>query len=906
VPSGPLAAVSSGPLAAVSSGPLAAVSSGPLAAVSSGPLATVSSGPLAAGLVSVLLLLLLPGGPAAAAGAATVPPPAAPGGLTLELSELMPRVVTADGPDTVTVLGTLRNTGDRPVGELEVRLQRGEALRTDGEVRDVLAGTGRTDAVAPDFTALPGVLDPGAGLPVRLTVPLRGAPQDGLALARPGVYEVLVNVNGVPRDGARARLAAVRLLLPVLSLPPDPNPRAAPAVPAPPGPAADVTVLYPLTDAPRRLATVPGEQTLLTDDDLARSLGPDGRLGGLLAAYAERAPQGSPVRAATCLAVDPDLVATAAAMRQGYLVRGPDGATAPGTGAAAAGSWLDGLAAAARGGCVVALPFADADLVALARGNLGDLARIAVSDGRAIVAEALGTPVVDGTTWPADGVLDEPALADAAAAGSRAVVLRADAVDGGTAVPTAGVVPLAAAGSEPLLGVLADPLLIRAAAAADGTVPGDAGPAGAAPDRGFPAGVRATSTDSGASAPLSTQSALAALVFRAQGPPVVGAPIVLTPPHLWTADATGARALLDGLDLLFDTGRLQPRGLAEVVAGGPAAPGEARRPADPLQVGVGGVPQPVVETVRQVRADVVDLRSAAVPETGVGASVDATFAPLLQAALRPTSTAWHGRPDGAAGAAADAADRIGQLRESIRVLAPPSPYSLGTEDAPLLLTVANGLPVTMEVRLSISSTTGLRVAPIPAQRIPPLGRRQVQVDAQVVRSGQFVVEALVRSPAGRALGPPSRLQVRSTAYGTITVWLTGCAGVLLVVLAARRVARRIRGEPSRRDRVAPPAGPVAQTAAPGPGPPTPAPPAPGPVAPPPTRPPSTPPQHDPGPPIPPPPTLPAPPAVTEAPTRPVPAPPANGPAPPAEPPTRPVPARPGHEPPTRPVPARRR
>ena len=99
--------------------------------------------------------------------------------------------------------------------------------------------------------------------------------------------------------------------------------------------------------------------------------------------------------------------------------------------------------------------------------------------------------------------------------------------------------------------------------------------------------------------------------------------------------------------------------------------------------------------------------------------------------------------------------------------------------------MANGLPVTVEVRLSISSTTGLRVAPIPTQRVPPLGRRQVQVDAQVVRSGQFVVEAMVRTAAGRQLGPPSRLQVRSTAYGTITVWLTGCASVLLVVLAAR-------------------------------------------------------------------------------------------------------------------------
>jgi hypothetical protein len=83
----------------------------------------------------------------------------------------------------------------------------------------------------------------------------------------------------------------------------------------------------------------------------------------------------------------------------------------------------------------------------------------------------------------------------------------------------------------------------------------------------------------------------------------------------------------------------------------------------------------------------------------------------------------------------------------------------------------------------------------------------VQVSAEVVRSGQFSVEATVHSPAGRALGPPSRLQVRSTAYGTITVWLTGSAGVLLIVLAAHRVVRRIRGEASPRDRTHPAVGP---------------------------------------------------------------------------------------------------
>ena len=101
-------------------------------------------------------------------------------------------------------------------------MQRGQPLGTEGAVRDALDGSAGTDAVQPQFVPLPGELAPGGRLPVRLAVLLRGRPDSSLALNATGVHELLVNVNGVPEDGARARLAAVRMLLPVLSLPPDP------------------------------------------------------------------------------------------------------------------------------------------------------------------------------------------------------------------------------------------------------------------------------------------------------------------------------------------------------------------------------------------------------------------------------------------------------------------------------------------------------------------------------------------------------------------------------------------------------------------------------------------------------------------------------------------------------------
>ena len=198
----------------------------------------------------------------------------------------------------------------------------------------------------------------------------------------------------------------------------------------------------------------------------------------------------------------------------------------------------------------------------------------------------------------------------------------------------------------------------------------------------------------------------------------------------------------------------------------------------------------------QVRG-IAELQSAAEARTGVGASPEEVFGSLRLGLLRAVSGAWRGDPAAADRNAALVADRVARLRGTVRVLEPPSPYSLGTSDAPLLITVANGLPVTMNVRVVLSTSSGLRIAPIPEQTVPPLGRVQVRVSAKVTRAGQFSVDAGLRTPEGAMLGPDTRLRVRSTVYGTITVWLTAVAGAVFLVLVVRRILRRIRpgGDP---------------------------------------------------------------------------------------------------------------
>jgi hypothetical protein len=228
----------------------------------------------------------------------------------------------------------------------------------------------------------------------------------------------------------------------------------------------------------------------------------------------------------------------------------------------------------------------------------------------------------------------------------------------------------------------------------------------------------------------------------------------------------------------------------------------------PLRAGAREVPGTITAELGADRDATHDLRSAAEAEPGVGATPAQVFDPVTEGLLRACSAVWRGNPDLAGVATSVITQRVSLLRSLVRVLEPPSPYALGDKGAPLPITLANGLPVAMRVRVALSNTPGLRTESIPEQRIPPMGRLQLRVNTQLTRSGQFSVEARLTTLAGSPLGLPSRLQLRSTAYGTITLWLTGTAGLLLVILAVRRITRRLRGAPVRRRAEASPRPPV--------------------------------------------------------------------------------------------------
>ncbi|WP_227997787.1 DUF6049 family protein [Nocardia australiensis] len=341
--------------------------------------------------------------------------------LKLSLDSVTPTTVTTIGDAVLTVSGTVTNIGDRVVDDVSVRMQRADPVSSPSVLRSTLRLDQASYDVSGPFEDVVDRLTPGQRKQFTLTIPLRPDGSESatsLDITAPGVYPLLLNVNGEPAYGSQARLDDARFLLPVLGVPPAPSGDAdsGPAPAATDAPVA-TTLVWPLADRPRLVAGNPGSvngKVELTDDELAASLGKGGRLdqllGALEAAVGTTVSHDRDLATAVCIAVDPDLLITAQAMTKGYRVLAspsdPDGATRAGTGNDQAQAWLDRLRALASSMCTVALPFAQVDITALAAVNDPELSARALDAPADIVDSILSTRSVRGVSLPDSGSID--------------------------------------------------------------------------------------------------------------------------------------------------------------------------------------------------------------------------------------------------------------------------------------------------------------------------------------------------------------------------------------------------------------------------------------------------------------------------------------------------------------------
>ncbi|MCF6737559.1 DUF6049 family protein, partial [Blastococcus sp. KM273129] len=740
----------------------------------------------AAALLPLLSGALVLGGPLLAPAsvlppAAAAPAPSAPDGATtsadrpvrVDVARFEPRTVTPGA--LITVTGTLTNTGPDPITGLTARLQRGDVLTGRPDLADAVSDPDTATTVQPGFAPLPGVLAPGGS--VEFSYALDSAE---LRLDQDGVYPVLFNVNGTVDGDQERRVGELATFL----------------VQQPVVPSSRTTVawLWPLSEPSHRDAAGG-----FVDDGLVEAVREGGRLDRALAVV-ERLPAGQPgaepdappaAPLPVTLAVDPALVEELARMADGpYAVAGVAGA---GTGTEAARAYLDRLRAVVATRPVVALPYGDVDADGLHAAGLpavvtrslpgtpegtahdppgpppvtGDpavdgatpppepAAPTGTGAGAEIIADVLDVTPITDLAWSPDGSYDAATLDTLRAGGIDRVVLGSGALtDGDSAVGLDGsdaVARSTVAVDEGVLDVLvADPTLSAVVGTAE-VVQG--GPR------------------------IAEQRYLAELAaLTLQAPPGTEQTVLVAPPRDVDAELEGAGAMIAdtaGLPWL-QPGSVTGLGAAPAADAGSLADADPETALDPAGLAVLG------EAV------------AAREELAEAIPVDADLAlqPYDAGIARAASVLRRDDPEEFAAAAADARATLERLQERVTVVAPADgTYSLASSDAPLVLTVDNPLPFPVDVRLQVDppANGGLAVGDIGVQTLAPEQRTTLQVPTELRRSGGFTVSAQVTTPSGAPLGDRVEMQVKSTAYGPISLSITIGAASLLALLFLRRL-----------------------------------------------------------------------------------------------------------------------
>jgi hypothetical protein len=693
----------------------------------------------------------------------------------IDVGRFEPRTLTPG--TTVRVTGTLTNPGESTISDLSIRLQRGELMTTRAELAADGEDPDPATTVVPEFAELPGELEPGDELDFDYTIPAAD-----LELTADGVYPVVLNVNGTVDGDERRRVGELSTYVVQQSVLPTVR--------------TTVAWMWPLTARTHRNAS-----GAFVDDELTGLVAEGGRLDRALSVIERLPGAASPGAApplAVTLAIDPALVEELTVMAAGpYAVDGVDDA---GTGTEEAVEFLERLRAVAATHPVLALPYGDVDADALEAADLSavlvrslpgaptaaaddqttqdegaaaspttpeqgsgtDAGTDAADEGSAgtgvggrILVDALGVEPRTDVAWPPGGVAQTATLATLQANGVQRFVLSTDALTGGARM--AGLDD-AVATARAQAGTPTGPLDVLVA---DATLGGIAGGA-----ERTPGGAR-----------LAEQRYLAELaLITLQAPPDSTPTVLVVPPRDVDAGPDGAAAMMaDTAGLPW----LRPGTLAGLAGGAAADAGVVAEPRDALLLDPAGL-----AGVRAAVASRDDLAGAVAGDAG------AALQPYDAAVSRATSVAWRSDPEGFRGAAEDLRSAIDRIRQRVSLLSPADgTYSLASSDAPLVLTVRNDLPFAVVVLLDVQvrGTRGLSIGNIGPQTLAPGQRTTLQVPTEVRQTGGFAVSATLTTPSGGPLGDRIDLQVKSTAYGPISLIITIGAAGLLGLLFLRRL-----------------------------------------------------------------------------------------------------------------------
>jgi hypothetical protein len=513
----------------------------------------------------------------------------------------------------------------------------------------------------------------------------------------------------------------------------------------------------------------------LADHDLGELLAPAGRLGRLLDSArsaqlrvcepAVTAPGASPPLPSRCdpvqvtFAVDPELIDAAQVLSSSNDAK-----------ASVAASWLESLRAAGLDGRVVALPYADPDVSALARSartkdDIANASRLAVE----VVQQVLRTSPVTSVAWPPPGPIT-PAAADALALGNaRAFVLDPSVYDEDTAplnpTPSAHALFTTSATGAELQSLVIDPDLSTLLT------------------QSSPYGNR-----------VAEQRFLAETAMVAATKPSLSRTLVLAPPRRATVPGAATEELRD----LGRVPWLCPVMLADVAARTETCPRESGPPAEPLDRGevrsdssdeLGAGYLAAVARDRDRATQLTDAVLSAAP--AFGSSVATLKGRLRRAVARAESSAGRDDPSIALRTSADLHSEVERLSGQVVVRGGRS--LLTSTKGRLSVSVENTLTMPVQLRVRFTSKTAtLTNAETGLVTVQPGHAVQASVQAKAQRSGQFVVFARLIDRDGRAFGPETEIIVRSTRFSRAALAVTFAAFGVLLVAAAVRIVLRLR------------------------------------------------------------------------------------------------------------------
>ncbi|HKE50936.1 MAG TPA: DUF6049 family protein [Actinomycetes bacterium] len=677
------------------------------------------------GFVAVLGTLA---GPAAAGVRATRAAAQPSGTLAIEIHTITPAVPTETS--TLTISGAIHNSGSTRISPVDVTLAIGNTpLVFRGQLDEVEAGAlGPTRPVPGGQAVITDEIGPQDFAPFRLAVPISAF---GLPQSAAGVYQLDLT--------AAASQSGVSKTTVTTFLPWVPNSETI----AP----TRLAWLWPLVDRPVR-----DSAGIFTNDRLAGSLAPGGRLRGLVDAAA-----GSPVT----WVVDPDLLETAAQMSQGYQVRARGGSTAPGSGQDAATDWLDHLRSGIGSAEVVNLPYGDVDLTALRRNQLTEDIQRANMLGAETARSVLHRPTDSDVAWPPGDLTDRPTMEAVRAADQHAIIL-AD-----SALPAADSLNYTPTGRGRLTTAAGDldALLI---------------------DTGLSAVLRDGSGSKPGVGALMIQRFLAETALITLQRPNDPRSLVVAAPRYWPVNQETADQLLRAAASapwltsvpLSSVRDVEPPAVSRTVAEYPASARAAE------------LPGAYLATVRRMRTQLLHF-------TDVLSNPGPTERTYTAARLRSESASWR-RTDGEPGVTAAGrsylrrvAANLTTLRGQVSIVSGGT-VTLSSHTGTIPVTVRNELPQQVTIQVFVDSTREdrLQVEQPELAIVPAGGVAPISVRAEAVANGLVEVRVRLHNPGGEPISDFQSIRVQVTNYGTLGSVIIAAATTLLFLSATTRIVRR--------------------------------------------------------------------------------------------------------------------